>query len=455
MSGDIDLDRHLEAYLPIRDALGLTAGTRARLLRSFLDHAHSAAAPGMPIRVTTAVAWACDHAPPGCGDAGKAHRLMVARGFLTYLSAVVPGTEVLAYGLLAGHRRRQPYIFSNAEIEALTAAAALSQPRDGLRPTMLATLLGLLASTGLRIGEAIRLTLDDVRLDNRPAHLRVLESKFRKSRLVPVDPTTAAALADYVHRRHDLGYHALSETFFVNERGSPLNAGVLGCWFGKLTGKAGLRPIREGARRASLHSFRHSFAVRRLRAWHEAGLDVQALLPTLSVYLGHRPAGGHLLVPDRHTGPAAGGRLALHAGRRDGRCPMRTPAEAGGLIGPHLQAFFAERLLAHKRASPQTVACYRDTFRLLLRFMQGKMGTEPATLPLAALDADAVLAFLDHLERDRGCSVRSRNNRLAAIRSFFRVVALRVPDRLGAGNAGHGDPDQARRQAAGPLSEPR
>jgi integrase len=287
MSGGIDLDQHLEAYLAIRDALGLTAGTRPRLLRNFLHHARGATGPGMPIQAMTAVAWACDHAPPGCGDAGKAHRLMVARGFLTYLSAIVPGTEVPAYGLLAGHRRRRPYIFSDAEIEALTAVAAAAPPRDGLRPTMLATLLGLLASTGLRIGEAIRLTMDDVRLDDHPAHLRVLESKFRKSRLVPVDPSTATALADYVRRRHDLGYHALSEIFFVNERGGPLAAGVLGCWFGKLTGKVGLQPIGEGARRASLHSFRHSFAVRRLRAWHEAGLDVQAMLPTLSVYLGH------------------------------------------------------------------------------------------------------------------------------------------------------------------------
>jgi integrase/recombinase XerD len=73
----------------------------------------------------------------------------------------------------------------------------------------------------------------------------------------------------------------------VNECGGPLDAGVLGCWFSKLTGKAGLRPIHESTRRASLHSFRHSFAVRRLRAWHGAGLDVQALLPTPSVYLGH------------------------------------------------------------------------------------------------------------------------------------------------------------------------
>ena len=90
MSGDTDLGRHLEAYLAIRDAFGLVAGARVRLLRGFLDHARGATAPGTPIRAATALAWACDHAPPGCGDAGKAYRLTVARGFLSYLSGVVP-----------------------------------------------------------------------------------------------------------------------------------------------------------------------------------------------------------------------------------------------------------------------------------------------------------------------------------------------------------------------------
>jgi integrase/recombinase XerD len=287
MSDDIDFDQYLDAYLAIRDALGLTAGTRSRLLRSFVDHARGATAPGMPIRAMTAVTWACDHAPPGCGDAGKAYRLMVARGFLAYLSAVVPGTEVPPNGLLGGHHRRRPYIFSDTEIEALIAAATKAPPHKGLRPCMLATLLGLMASTGLRIGEAVRLSMDDVRLQDRPAHLRVLESKFRKSRLVPLHPTTAAALANYIHRRRELGYHALSEILFVNEHGNPLDVSDLGRWFGKLTRKAGLRRIHEDARCPSLHSFRHSFAVRRLRAWHESGRDVQALLPTLSVYLGH------------------------------------------------------------------------------------------------------------------------------------------------------------------------
>lgn len=286
MSGD--LDRHLEAYLAIRDALGLAAGARPRLLRGFLDHARGATPPGAPIRAATALAWAHDQALPGCGVAGKAHRLSVACGFLAYLSGVVPGTEVPAHGLLAARRRQRPYVFSDAEIESLVAAAAKAPPRGTLRPIALPALLGLLASTGLRIGEAVRLRVDDVRLEADPPYLRVLQTKFQKSRLVPVHPSAAAALAAYLRRREGLGYHALSDAVFVSERGGPFDVHLLGVWFAKLTRRLGLCPAdTQARRRPSLHSFRHSFAVRRLRAWHEAGLDVQALLPTLSVYLGH------------------------------------------------------------------------------------------------------------------------------------------------------------------------
>jgi integrase len=288
MSSDTDLDRHLEAYLAVRDALGLAAGARTRLLRSFVDHARGVTPPGAPIRAATALAWAHDHASPGCGAAGKTHRLTVARGFLAYLTAVVPGTEVPAHGLLAAPRRQRPYVFSDVEIESLIAAAAKALPRDTLRPVALPALLGLLASTGLRVGEAVRLKVDDVRLDADPPHLCVLQTKFQKSRLVPMHPSAAAALAAYLRRREEFGYHALSDAVFVSERGGPLNVHLLGVWFSKLTRKLGLWPAgTEARRRPSLHSFRHSFAVRRLRAWHEAGLDAQALLPTLSVYLGH------------------------------------------------------------------------------------------------------------------------------------------------------------------------
>lgn len=102
--------------------------------------------------------------------------------------------------------------------------------------------------------------------------------------------------------------------------------------------------------------------------------------------------------------------------------------QQSSLIGPLLQNFFVEFLCTQKRASPQTIASYRDTFRLLLRFMQEKHGIKPAAVRVTDLDVPVILSFLDHLEQARQNSVRSRNLRLAAIRSFFRVVALRDPE---------------------------
>ena len=93
------------------------------------------------------------------------------------------------------------------------------------------------------------------------------------------------------------------------------------------------------------------------------------------------------------------------------------------LVGPLLQIFFTEYLVAQKRLSLQTIASYRDTFRLLLQFVHREAGIEPVALPVAALDADRVLAFLDALEKDRHNAIASRNLRLTAIRSFFRTVA--------------------------------
>jgi site-specific recombinase XerD len=97
------------------------------------------------------------------------------------------------------------------------------------------------------------------------------------------------------------------------------------------------------------------------------------------------------------------------------------------LMGTHLQAFFTEHLCQHKQVSPRTLACYRDTFRLLLQFIKDRTGIEPAALQVSDVDAPAILAFLDYLEQQRGNATRSRNLRLAAIRSFFRLVALRDP----------------------------
>ena len=101
------------------------------------------------------------------------------------------------------------------------------------------------------------------------------------------------------------------------------------------------------------------------------------------------------------------------------------------LIAPHLQTFFADYLCHQKRLSPHTIVSCRDTFRLLLTFLRDHLGVEPSALRIADVDAPAVLRSLDHLEQQRGNSVRSRNIRLAAIRAFFRLVALRDPDSIG------------------------
>jgi site-specific recombinase XerD len=101
---------------------------------------------------------------------------------------------------------------------------------------------------------------------------------------------------------------------------------------------------------------------------------------------------------------------------------------APSLIAPSVQAFFVEHLPQHKRLSPQTIASCRDTFRLLLHFMQHTRGIEPAALRVTDLDASTLLAFLDFLEQHRGNRVRSRNIRLSALRTFFQFVALRAPD---------------------------
>jgi integrase/recombinase XerD len=101
------------------------------------------------------------------------------------------------------------------------------------------------------------------------------------------------------------------------------------------------------------------------------------------------------------------------------------------LLGPHLQAFFTEHLTHHKRVSPETIASVRDTFRILLKYMRARSGIDPAKLLITHLDTSTILAFLDHLEQNRGNTVRSRNIRLSAVRTFFRYLSLRDPDRLG------------------------
>lgn len=280
-----ELQRHLTAYIALRDALGFKMHAEKTLLRDFVRYAAARSETG-PIRAQTAVDWASAGRSSKWSSGSAASRLSMARQFLTYLKASVPDTEVPAHGLLRGGCRPKPYLFTAEQITTLCRAALQARPRGSLRPQTLATLLGLLSSTGLRVGEAIRLVITDVNLEVQPPHLLVAQTKFNKSRLVPLHQTTAGQLRRYVQCRAATGYDGFCENLFVSEQGRPLNYNALARWFGQLCRKHEMWPS-DDHRRPSLHSLRHGFAVERVRAWYQDGADVVALLPTLSVYLGH------------------------------------------------------------------------------------------------------------------------------------------------------------------------
>ena len=211
------------------------------------------------------------------------YRLSVVRAFARHLHAIDPVHDVPPTGLLpAKTHRATPYLYSDANIAALMAAAR--QLRSPLRAATFETLVGLLAVTGLRIGEALRLDRDDVELTF--GVLRIRQTKFGKSREVPLHPSTVEALAAYALRRDELCPRPREQAFFVSTAGTRLlycNAHL--AWL-DLVRRARLGP-RSATCRPRPHDLRHSFAVRTLLGWYRDGADVAACMPLLSTYLGH------------------------------------------------------------------------------------------------------------------------------------------------------------------------
>jgi integrase/recombinase XerD len=276
-----ELRDRLARYIAVRRAVGFPMRAEERLLLDFVRFVEQQGLDGA-LRSRLAFNWVECYS--GYGPGAQARRLTVVRGFLAHVRASVPETEVPPSGLIAGARRPVPYIFSDDEIGALVEAARQLGPVGSLRPHTCATVIGLLAASGMRGGEVAKLRLEDVRLDVDPPYVRVLGSKFHKSRLVPLHPSTAAALRRYAGRRSRLGYDDVCEGFFVSEHPGRLSAGAMRRAFGGLVRRLGLT---AGPRRARLHDLRHTFAVRRMLAWYREGADVRARLPELSVYLGH------------------------------------------------------------------------------------------------------------------------------------------------------------------------
>jgi integrase len=233
--------------------------------------------------ITTKLALAWSTLPPG-RHASWALRLTDVRGFARHVANIDPQTEVPPAGILPRLKRAKPYVYSDAEIEALLAEALALPPAGGLRRWTYHYLFGLIAVTGMRLSEAIGLQRDDVDLDG--GVLTVRQSKFGKSRLVPLHPTTRAVLRSYAERRDaHLGLRC-GPYFFVAECGGRLLHQYVHRVFWRLSRETGLR--RPGDHTGPrVHDFRHRFAIRTLLGWYREGIDVEQQLPALSTYLGH------------------------------------------------------------------------------------------------------------------------------------------------------------------------
>jgi integrase len=280
-----ELHDAVEEYIAVRRALGTKLRLPAAALRRFADFAAHEGAPF----VTTDLALRWAREPAGVQSVTWASRLGVVRRFAAWRSATDPRTEVPPRGLLpqVGHRS-PPYVYSDEEIERLLAAAACLPSPTGLRAATFATLFGLLAATGLRVGEA--LTLDDSDVDLADGVLVVRKAKFGKSRFVPVHESTRRELARYALLRDRVLVRRCEPAFLVTERGLRVKYDSAAWTFATVSREIGLRapgpPRRKGCG-PRMHDLRHRFATRRLVEWYRAGLDVQRELPKLATYLGH------------------------------------------------------------------------------------------------------------------------------------------------------------------------
>jgi integrase/recombinase XerD len=268
-------------YLAMRRALGFKLTTQGRHLMSFIGYCEARHAQ----RITTdlALAWATQTSRGSSDEVYWSRRLMVVRIFARHLKALDPATEIPPGDVLPHHYRRiAPYLYSPGEIAALMTAAARLRPP--LRAATWHTLIGLLAVTGLRQGEACRLDRGQADLDG--GVLVVAGSKFGKSRQVFLHHTTISALRDYDQVRARLCPSPQAPSFFVSTRGTRLDDHNIQRTFAGLAGTAGIC-APPGRRRPRLHDLRHSFTVATLLDWYRDGGDVQARLPQLSTWLGH------------------------------------------------------------------------------------------------------------------------------------------------------------------------
>ena len=267
-------------YLALRRRLGHDLADAHRLLPRFVAYLDDIGAA--TVTIEAAVAWSM---APDADPASSVwpRRMIVARGFARHMTGIDPATEVPPVGLIPSRQRwRPPFLFTVDDVEQLVAAAA-AVVRWRLPAATYSALFGLLAVTGMRVGEALK--LDDHDIDWDDGVIEVRESKFGKSRIIPLDHSTVDALRCFVTTRDGL-VERRDPAVFISIRGNRMIYACVQGTFRRLCDTTGIGA--DAPHRPRIHDLRHSFAVNTLIGWHRSGENVEARLPALSTYLGHR-----------------------------------------------------------------------------------------------------------------------------------------------------------------------
>lgn len=277
------LSQAVEDYLALRRGLGFKLREYGVCLHDFVSFLRHRGAEHITSAMAVEYASSRDHEKP----VSWARRLTIIRGFAEYRSAADPTTEVPHLRLLPFRSKRaRPYLYSEVEIKRLLKAALTMVSPHPLRQRTYCCLFGLLAVTGMRLGEALRLQPQDV--DLAQGLLTIRKTKFDKSRLVPLHPSTCSVLRAYVRLRDETYARRRRPVtfFFATIHGTRLNNSGVNLVFRDLSREIGLRQ-RGGGPGPRLHDFRHRFAVETLLRWYRSGEEVTRRMPILSTYLGH------------------------------------------------------------------------------------------------------------------------------------------------------------------------
>ena len=268
-----------EDYLQVRRALGYKLERQGWHLHQFVAYLERVG--GSTVTIEHAIAWAAE--PAGVDPNYWNDRLSVVRQFARHLKTIDPSCEVPPKKLLSYRRQRPtPFIYTREEIDALMVATA--GLRGELHRATMRTVIGLMAATGMRVGETIQLARGDV--DLRHELLRVIDTKFGKSRELALHASTMDALRAYADVRDRCCPQPVCDRFLVSRNGTPLISQVVHLTFSRLVQTVGIKP-RSPRCRPRMHGLRHTFAVSTVLDWYSGGEDVQAKLPLLSTYLGH------------------------------------------------------------------------------------------------------------------------------------------------------------------------